>query len=85
MGRSIFEEVPSGSGLDGAHDVAIMVVGREDEDSRGVAAAQRGGDTHAIDAIAEAQIAEHNVGVERSREGDSLRAGLGFADDVEVW
>ena len=84
MGRSIFEEIAGRAGLDRADDVAIMVVGREDEDGRGVAAAQRGGDTHAIDTIAQAQIAEDDVWVKGLREGEGLGAGLGLTDDVEV-
>src|SRR5699024_216996 len=78
----LLEEVAGGTGLDGAEDLGIAVERREDQHrGRGAEGAECRGGGDAVEAVAEAEVAEHDIGVESPREDDRLLAGRGLADD----
>ena len=80
LGWHVLEEVTGGSRFDGPEDFGVAVEGRKDQhrwwDGE---RAQGAGSRDTVHALAEAQIAQHDIGAQVTGECDSFLAGCGLA------
>ena len=83
--RDILEQVPRGAGFDRPEDLGIPIKrGENDHGRSGILGAQRGGRLHAVHAGAEAQVAQHDVGVQMRGECHRFFTGCRLPHNLDV-
>ncbi len=76
VGGDVFEQVAGRPRLDSAQDLGVAVERRQDQHGGGrLLRTQRGGRLHPVHAVAQPQVAQHDVGTQMPREGHRLLAG----------
>lgn len=80
----VLEEVADGAGFDCSQDVAVGVIGSEDDDAHGgQLCGEGGGGRYTVD-MWHSQVHEENVGFQQEGTGDGFGAVGGFADKCDV-